>query len=177
MPPGFSSMNWWLNEKNDYFCRRKERQLMVQISEIKHRQRRAGVHTRPARPSAIRFCRWSRKSYAAFVSQKREIIIGQLAIAIADRMQQKQLSLHTGIRLSQGDSREQLHAGEQDRERSEEFFSLLPVNGYLCNLLFTSDETACPAWACLHVKNLPRRDESERIHPAFFYTLKYTQRV
>ena len=141
---------------------------MVQISEIKHRQHPAGVHTRPARPSASRFCRWSRKSNAAF---------GQLAIAIADRMHQKQLSLHTGIRLSQGDSREQLQAGEQDRERSEEFFSLLPVNGYLYNPLCTSDETACPAWACLYVKNLPRRDESERIHPAFFYTLQYTQRI
>ena len=51
---------------------------------------------RPVR-STLRFRRWSRKGYAAFVSLRHTVTIGQLAIALADRFQQKHGALHAGI--------------------------------------------------------------------------------
>ena len=51
---------------------------------------------RPVR-SVLRFRRWSRKGYAAFVSLRHTVTIGQLAIALADRFQQKHGALHAGI--------------------------------------------------------------------------------
>ena len=52
--------------------------------------------SRLSRP-ALRFRRWSRRRYAAFVSIHREVTMGQLASRLADRFQAKQLSLHAGM--------------------------------------------------------------------------------
>lgn len=65
-------------------------------------------------PKALRFRRWSRKAYAAFVSVSRTVTIGQLSTSVADRLQKKHLSLHSGADLS--------IAGfmpDDDRERGE----------------------------------------------------------
>ena len=44
--------------------------------------------------TTLRFRRWSRKTYAAFVSIHRQVTMGCLAAAVAERFQMKQLSLH-----------------------------------------------------------------------------------
>ena len=65
-------------------------------------------------PKALRFRRWSRKAYAAFVSVSRIVTTGQLSTSVADRLQKKHLSLHSGAGLS--------IAGfmpDDDREREE----------------------------------------------------------
>lgn len=46
---------------------------------------------------ALRFRRWSRKRYAAFVSIHRAVTMGQLASHLADRLFAKQRSLHSGL--------------------------------------------------------------------------------
>ena len=98
---------------------------------------------RPVR-SVLRFRRWSRKGYAAFVSLRHTVTIGQLAIALADRFQQKHGALHAGIlRLCEtvGRATHDTEAGEWLWEDENE--SLLWTNGLLCAAL-PSDEVAHP---------------------------------
>ena len=45
--------------------------------------------------AVVRFRRWSRKGYAAFVSRQRIVTIGMLAASLAERFQKKNLSLHS----------------------------------------------------------------------------------
>lgn len=49
------------------------------------------------RSQVLRFRRWSRKAYAAFISIQRVVTIGQLSFSVADRFEKKNQSLHTGI--------------------------------------------------------------------------------
>ncbi|MDL2208830.1 hypothetical protein LJB97_04325 [Parabacteroides sp. OttesenSCG-928-O15] len=48
----------------------------------------------PSAHNALRFRRWSRKGYAAFVSLHHTVNIGRLASRLADRFYVKQHSLH-----------------------------------------------------------------------------------
>ena len=99
---------------------------------------------RPVR-SVLRFRRWSRKGYAAFVSLRHTVTIGQLAIALADRFQQKHGALHAGIlRLCETVGRA-THDTEADEwlweEKNEPLLGM--ANGLLCAAL-QSDEVAHP---------------------------------
>ena len=99
---------------------------------------------RPVR-STLRFRRWSRKGYAAFVSLRHTVTIGQLAIALADRFQQKHGALHAGIlRLCETVGRA-IHDTEADEWLWENENELLlgAANGLLCAAL-QSDEVAHP---------------------------------
>lgn len=49
---------------------------------------------------ALRFKRWSRKGYAAFVSVKRAVTIGQLSAGISERSLVKGGSIHTSVLVS-----------------------------------------------------------------------------
>lgn len=45
-------------------------------------------------PIVLRFKRWSRKAYAAFISIRQAVTIGQLAANVSERFQTKQESTH-----------------------------------------------------------------------------------
>ena len=99
---------------------------------------------RPVR-SVLRFRRWSRKGYAALISLQHTVTIGQLAIALADRFQQKHGALHAGIlRLCETIGRA-THDTEADEwlweEKNEPLLGM--ANGLLCAAL-QSDEVAHP---------------------------------
>lgn len=47
------------------------------------------------RQNPLRFRRWSRKRYAAFVSVQRAVTIGHLAASVSERLQVKNTSVHT----------------------------------------------------------------------------------
>lgn len=69
------------------------------------------------RSQALRFRRWSRKAYAAFISVQRAVTIGQLSFSVADRFEKKNQSLHTGIgTFTDGFSEED----DEERENTEE---------------------------------------------------------
>ena len=98
---------------------------------------------RPMR-SVLRFRRWSRKGYAAFISRKHTVTIGCLAAAVADRFQQKQLSLHTGLnRLGEAVRREAHEIAASEGLWEDETKHPLWANGLLCAAL-PSDEVAHP---------------------------------
>ena len=98
---------------------------------------------RPMR-SVLRFRRWSRKGYAAFISRKHTVTIGCLAAAVADRFQQKQLSLHTGLnRLGEAVRREAHEIAASEGCWEDETKHPLWANGLLCAAL-PSDEVAHP---------------------------------
>lgn len=65
--------------------------------------------------AGLRFRRWSRKRYAAFVSLHRTVTMGRLAVHIADRLQKKQQSLSPAacVVAKSGDSE------DWDKERME----------------------------------------------------------
>lgn len=85
--------------------------------------------------SVLRFRRWSRKAYAAFVSFHHVVNIGQLATSVSERFQVKNLSLHGRLFASVdrigGD--ELLCDGESE---GEEAFLSNDWWGFLCPLLF-----------------------------------------
>ncbi len=49
------------------------------------------------KPVALRFRRWSRKGYAAFISIQRTVTIGQLSANVSERIQAKNGSIHTSV--------------------------------------------------------------------------------
>lgn len=59
---------------------------------------------------ALRFKRWSRRGYAAFISLKQTVTIGHLSANVAERFQAKNSSIHSSV-LSNG-----LQAGEPEME-------------------------------------------------------------
>ena len=115
---------------------------------------------RPMR-SVLRFRRWSRKGYAAFISRKHTVTIGCLAAAVADRFQQKQLSLHTGLnRLGEAVRREAHEIAASEGLWEDETKHPLWANGLLCAAL-QSNEVAHPATdAPYHYIGIGRRERS-----------------
>ena len=49
------------------------------------------------KPIALRFRRWSRKRYAAFISIQHAVTIGQLSANVSERFQAKNGSVHTSV--------------------------------------------------------------------------------
>lgn len=89
------------------------------------------------RPSALRFRRWSRKGYAAFVSVQRNVTIGQLSANVSERLQSKNCSVHT--------SAASLHVSDgTKKERAEEEEDMLRNgSGPESVLAFLFLQTAC----------------------------------
>lgn len=48
-------------------------------------------------PLTLRFKRWSRKGYAAFISIQRTVTIGHLSAHVSERFQTKNESVHTSV--------------------------------------------------------------------------------
>ena len=61
------------------------------------------------RPIALRFKRWSRKGYAAFVSVQRAVTIGHLSAGVAERSLTKSNTLQASV----------LTPSKEDKERDE----------------------------------------------------------
>ena len=98
------------------------------------------------RSQALRFRRWSRKAYAAFISIQRAVTIGQLSFSVADRFEKKNQSLHTGIgTFTDG-------FFEEDNEERENKRSLAVSHGLFTALLpvLVSNEIAHPAHRVAH---------------------------
>ena len=102
------------------------------------------------RSQALRFRRWSRKAYAAFISVQRAVTIGQLSFSVADRFEKKNQSLHTGIgTFTDGFSEED----DEERENTEENKRSLAVSHGLFTALLpvlVSNENAHPAHRVAH---------------------------
>lgn len=58
------------------------------------------AHNQLSTAAAIRFKRWSRKGYAAFISVQQAVTIGQLRANVSERFQIKNGAVHTSV-LSQ----------------------------------------------------------------------------
>lgn len=79
----------------------------------------------------LRFRKWSRKAYAAFISIHHTVNIGQLATSVSERFQAKNLSLHGCLCLSAG----LIPADAQEREEKwedETELLLKGISGFLC---------------------------------------------
>ena len=96
------------------------------------------------RSQALRFRRWSRKAYAAFISVQRAVTIGQLSFSVADRFEKKNQSLHTGIgTFTDGFFEEDDEENKRSLAVSHGLFTaLLPV--------LVSNEIAHPAHRVAH---------------------------
>lgn len=96
------------------------------------------------RSQALRFRRWSRKAYAAFISIQRAVTIGQLSFSVADRFEKKNQSLHTGIgTFTDGFFEEDDEENKRSLAVSHGLFTaLLPV--------LVSNEIAHPAHRVAH---------------------------
>lgn len=90
---------------------------------------------RTYKPVVLRFRKWSRKAYAAFVSIHHTVNIGQLATYVADRFQAKNLSLHgnlcSSVGLMSADVQEQEDICEDETELLQK-----GISGFLCPVVF-----------------------------------------
>ena len=122
---------------------------------------------RPVR-SVLRFRRWSRKGYAAFISRKHTVTIGCLAAAVADRFYQKGLSLHRGVSLLVEALREETEHSSQHPEREDA--CLLFVEQALLLLLLSQEQTeACPAWvSAMNVFDKQKAGKDESVPSRLF---------
>lgn len=66
-----------------------------------------------SRPLTLRFKRWSRKGYAAFISIQRAVTIGHLSAHVSERFQTKNESVHTSV-LSEECNTDNEAEGEPD---------------------------------------------------------------
>ena len=129
---------------------------------------------RPVR-STLRFRRWSRKGYAAFVSRKHTVTIGCLAAAVADRFYQKGLSLHRGVGHWVESLREQAEQKEQALEREQASLPLAEQERLLL-LLSQKQVVACLAWVSarnVFKKRKAGMDPSGLFPPFCVYTYIY----
>lgn len=87
------------------------------------------------KPVVLRFRKWSRKAYAAFISIHHTVNIGQLATYVSERFQAKNLSLHGCLCLSadliSADVQEQEEKWEDETELLQKGLS-----GFLCPVVF-----------------------------------------
>ena len=102
------------------------------------------------RPIALRFKRWSRKGYAAFVSVQHAVTIGHLSVGVAERSLSKSNTLQASV----------LTPSKEDKEREEDAvppsdssggspWSLLLLETILC----PAQTAIRPAKACAHIPN------------------------
>lgn len=97
-------------------------------------------------PIALRFKRWSRKAYAAFISIRQAVTIGQLAANVSERFQTKQGSTHrTTLFINQGMQE------EEDYTDSGLLNESLPFSASLWQLLIvlpiqSSKQPAAPVY-------------------------------
>lgn len=78
---------------------------------------------------ALRFRKWSRKGYAAFISIQRAVTIGQLSANVSERIQAKNGSIHTSVltldKTGEGEIEEEGKTCRPDSSGS--ILSLLPL--------------------------------------------------
>lgn len=99
------------------------------------------------RLAALRFRRWSRKAYAAFISIQRAVTIGHLSFSVADRFQKKNQSLHTGFGTLLDGSLETDQEEEQEHAVGNEWSLALSSGLFAAMLpLQVSNEIAHPAY-------------------------------
>lgn len=87
------------------------------------------------KPVVLRFRKWSRKAYAAFISIHHTVNIGQLATHVSERFQAKNLSLHGCLCLSA----DLIPADVQEEEgKWDDEAELQPmgIGGFLCPVVF-----------------------------------------
>lgn len=77
-------------------------------------------------PAALRFRRWSRQGYAAFISIQRAVTIGQLSASVSERLQEKHDSIHTAVpAFAKAD--EEDADGKENKRRADHPTALLPL--------------------------------------------------
>lgn len=81
--------------------------------------------------TSLRFCRWSRKGYAAFISIHRQVTIGRLAAALVERFHLKQQTLHGTLALTNDIC---LAEGNTDKELLNKTMCLywIRIEGKMC---------------------------------------------
>ena len=96
------------------------------------------------KPVALRFRRWSRKRYAAFVSIQRAVTIGQLSANVSERFQTKNGSVHTSVltfnKTGEGEAEEKEKTYRSDSSESIPLSSLFLQA--LCPVLTVSQPAA-----------------------------------
>lgn len=112
-------------------------------------------------PVALRFRRWSRKGYAAFVSVQHTVTIGQLSAHVAERLQTKSRSIHTSA-PALGETGEG-EAGERENGYPADFSPLLLLQA-VCPASQTAGQPAA-AYAYTTTSNIPESAEGPGYPP------------
>lgn len=77
-------------------------------------------------PIVLRFKRWSRKAYAAFISIQRAVTIGQLTANVSERFQTKLESMHrTALFINEGMQEDEEDTDSGSLNESLPFFASL----------------------------------------------------
>ena len=92
------------------------------------------------KPVALRFRRWSRKRYAAFISIQHAVTIGQLSANVSERFQAKNGSVHTSVltfdKVNDGETEEKENTSHPDCSKDITLSLLLQA---LCPVQIATD--------------------------------------
>ena len=106
----------------------------------------------------LRFRRWSRKGYAAFVSIQYAVTIGQLSVHVSERFQEKNSSNHATVLISDKNGKESCE-GEEDRYRDEHSESLLTL--FLRSIVYPVPATLSPVASYIYIYNRLQNSQLE----------------
>lgn len=102
------------------------------------------------RPIALRFKRWSRKGYAAFVSVQHAVTIGHLSAGVAERSLTKSNTLQASVLTPSKENKER----EDDAVLPSDSSGGSPWSLLLLETILCPAQTAIrPAKACAHIPN------------------------
>lgn len=76
--------------------------------------------------SSLRFKRWSRRGYAAFISLKQTVTIGHLSAHVSERFQTKNSSIHSSV-LSNGIKPQEMENEEDGYPEESRRLSLMQI--------------------------------------------------
>lgn len=75
---------------------------------------------------ALRFKRWSRRGYAAFISLKQTVTMGHLSANVSERFQTKNSSIHSSV-LSNGIKTQEMENEEDGYPEESRMLSLMQI--------------------------------------------------
>lgn len=112
-------------------------------------------------PVSLRFRRWSRKAYAAFISVQRAVTMGCLSCHVVERLQNKNCSAAVTSISAAATEKNNPFDNSDDEE-----LQVLPA-GLQTTILFTLQPDAAPQPASIYYNDIPKAESNQCVTDAF----------
>lgn len=128
------------------------------------------------RLSALRFKRWSRKGYAAFVSIQRAVTIGRLTANVSERFQTKHSSIHSSVLFTDSNTDENREETDVDAcgNQIPQIVLIQQLNLLLSIQVATCSLASAPAYYIFQYISKIAEGFSRILKPSAIFLYKYS---